>query len=107
MNKYLISEVDRHKKYVNTACLGKNFPLEKMLAAIKKEKKYYVVTNYLRKDANGYINMELLLPLFQNVRFYLKYNANGIWIETQYLEYNKCLELKEALGSLFWSIKKD
>lgn len=69
--------------------------------------KYYVVTDYLKKDANGYINTEPILPLFQGIRFYLKRNEKGIWIETQYLDYNKCLELKNKLGSLFWSIKED
>ena len=107
MGKYSISEVDGHKKYANTACPGKNFPLENMLAAIKKEKKYYVVTDYLKQDANGYINTEPILPLFQNIRFYLRNNANGVWIETQYLDYSKCLELKQALGSLFYNIKED
>lgn len=33
-NKYGINEVGGHKKYFNTACPGKNFPLDEMLNAI-------------------------------------------------------------------------
>lgn len=70
-------------------------------------KKYYVVTNYLERDSKGYVEMEPIVALFKDIRFYLKYNDKGIWIETQYLDYSKCLELKNRLESLFWSIKEE
>ena len=41
-------------------------------------KRYYIVTNYLKGDSNGYINMEQIVSIFQGVRFYMKNNDKGI-----------------------------
>lgn len=74
------------------------------------EKKGYVVTNYL---PNGYkgnrsfegIDLEYVLSYFSGVRCYVRANSKGVWIETQMLPMSKCLELKDKLGSWFYSIK--
>lgn len=75
------------------------------------ETKGYVVTNYL---PNGYkgnrsfegIDLEYILNYFDGVRCYVKSNAKGVWIETQMIPISKCLELKNKLGSWFYSIEK-
>ena len=33
--------------------------------------------------------------------------AKGVWIESQYLDYEKCEELRGKLGGVFWSIKEE
>lgn len=78
---------------------------------ILDNKKYYVVTNYL---PNGYrgdetfagIDLDYVLSYFENIRCYMKSNDKGMWIETQFLPYDKCVELKQTLGSWFWSIEE-
>lgn len=70
----------------------------------------YVVTNYL---PNGYrgdgsftgVDLEYVLSYFKEIRCYVKSDSKGVWIETQVLPYSKCLELKETLGSWFYSIR--
>lgn len=74
---------------------------------IEKTKKYYIVTNYLKEDSKGYINMEGIVSIFEGVRFYLKHNNKGIWVESQYLDYKKCEELKDKLGELFYNIVEE
>jgi len=70
----------------------------------------YVVTNYL---PNGYkgsrnfdgVDLEYVLSYFDGIRCYVRSNAKGVWIETQRLPMSKCLELKNKLGSWFYSIE--
>ncbi len=51
--------------------------------------------------------MKGIVSIFQNIRFYLRYNPKGVWVENQYLDKEKCEELIGRLGDLFWSIKED
>lgn len=74
---------------------------------IEKPKKYYIVTNYLNEDSKGYINMEDIVSIFEGIRFYLRYNPKGVWGESQYLDKEKCEELRGKLGDLFWNIKEE
>lgn len=70
----------------------------------------YVVTDYL---PNGYkgnrsfegVDLNYVLSYFDGVRCYVRGNAKGVWIETQMLPMSKCLELKDKLGSWFYSIE--
>ncbi|MBY7009434.1 glycoside hydrolase [Clostridium botulinum] len=70
----------------------------------------YVVTNYL---PNGYrgdnsfegIDLNYVLSYFKDIRCYIRGDNKGIWLETQMLPTEKCLELKQTLGSWFYSIK--
>lgn len=75
---------------------------------LKAEKKRcFVVTNYLKQAYEGYdgIDINKVLSYFDNIRCYIRFNQKGIWIETQYLEEDVCLQLKNKLGSLFYEIK--
>ena len=69
-------------------------------------KKYYVVTDYLPKDKDGYLDISYALSFFKDTKCYLKNDSKGIWIETQYLSIEQCNKLKEELGSWFYSIEK-
>lgn len=68
-------------------------------------KEYYVVTNYLPKDKDGYLDINYALSFFNGIKCYLKNDSKGIWIETQYLSREKCEELKNTLGNWFYSIR--
>ncbi|AQR95584.1 GH25 family lysozyme [Clostridium saccharoperbutylacetonicum] len=70
----------------------------------------YVRTNYL---PNGYkgdgsfegVDMEYVLSYFNGIRCYVRSDSKGIWIETQTLSMDKCLDLKSTLGNWFYDIK--
>ncbi|WP_321994843.1 N-acetylmuramoyl-L-alanine amidase [Clostridium butyricum] len=72
------------------------------------EGKGYVITNYLPSAYEGYegIDINYVLSYFQGIKCYVRSNSKGIWIETQYMDMNKCNELKNKLGSWFYSIEK-
>ncbi len=77
---------------------------------VNSETKGYVVTNYLPSGYRGDdsfigIDLEYVLSYFKDVRCYVKADSKGVWIETQMLLMEKCLELKKTLGSWFYSIK--
>ncbi|WP_243156287.1 hypothetical protein [Clostridium sp. C2-6-12] len=42
---------------------------------------------------------------FEGVKCYVRGNNKGVWIETEYLNIDKCDELKNKLGNLFYSIE--
>ncbi len=70
----------------------------------------YVVTNYLPngfKGDNSFIGVDLqyVLSYFKDVKCYVRGDSKGLWIETQVLPVDKCLELKKTLGSWFYQIK--
>jgi len=74
------------------------------------EKKYYVVTNYLKGAYEGYDGVDIksiINSYFSDVKCYVRGNEKGVWIETQYLPKLKCEQLKLALGSLFYEIVED
>lgn len=74
---------------------------------VKKEKRYWVVTDYLPLDQEGYINIDRIKQeSFYDVIIHERHDTKGVWIETQYLSHEKCVELKSRIGSLFWSIKE-
>ncbi|MGN2371951.1 GH25 family lysozyme [Clostridium cagae] len=70
----------------------------------------YVVTNYLPDGYRGDnsfegIDLNYVLSYFKDIRCYIRGDNKGIWLETQMLPMEKCLELKQTLGSWFYSIK--
>lgn len=74
------------------------------------ERKYYVVTNYLSSAWEGYAGIDInsiLNTYFVGTKVYLRSDTQGIWLETEYLDYNKATEIKVKLGSLFFNIKED
>lgn len=74
-------------------------------ALVIDTKKYYVVTNYLQKDKDGYVDINYVLSFLKDTKCYLKSDSKGIWIETQYLTLEQCNSLKERLGSWFYAIR--
>lgn len=73
-------------------------------------KKYYIVTNYIKGAYDGYDGVDIKAVLdsyFTNVKCYVRGNAKGVWIETQYLSKDKCEQLKSSLGSLFYEIVEE
>ncbi|NFG42073.1 N-acetylmuramoyl-L-alanine amidase [Clostridium botulinum] len=70
----------------------------------------YVVTNYLPNGFNGDnsftgVDLEYVLSYFKDVKCYVRGDSKGVWIETKMLPMSKCLELKNILGSWFYTIK--
>lgn len=76
--------------------------------SITNSSKGYVVTNYLPNSYEGYngIDINYILGYFKGVKPYVRGNDKGVWIETEYLPIDKCNQLKETLGSWFYSIEK-
>lgn len=72
-------------------------------------KKYYVVTDYLPNAYSGYdgVDINYVLSYFSGVKCYVRGNAKGVWIETEYLSKTKCEELKNTLGSWFYEIVEE
>ena len=109
-NKYGNIQVYGHKEKGSSECPGKNFPLEKVKNGQISKTTGYVVTSYLPNGFRGDnsfngVDLEYVLSYFKNIRCYVKSDSNGIWIETQVLSMDKCLELKNILGSWFYYIK--
>lgn len=107
-SKYGDMPVFGHREKGSSECPGKNFPLDNVKSATNTESKGYVVTNYLPKAYEGYngVDINYILSFFKGVKTYVRGNSKGVWIETQYLPIGKCNELKETLGSWFYSIEK-
>lgn len=72
------------------------------------QKMGYIVTNYLPAAYSGYkgIDIKKILESFEGVKAYILGNDKGVWIETEYITMDKCNELKNAIGSLFYSINE-
>jgi N-acetylmuramoyl-L-alanine amidase len=70
--------------------------------------KGYVITGYLPAAYDGYdgVDINYVLSYFKGIKCYIRHNGKGIWIETEWLDINKCNELKETLGSWFYSIER-
>lgn len=77
------------------------------ILALDENKVGYVVTNYLPAAYEGYdgVDINYILSYFKDIKTYVRCDKNGIWIETQILTMERCLELKETLGRWFFSIK--
>lgn len=99
-----------HKEKGSSECPGKNFPLDKVKSASSTPTKGYIVTDYLPNGSNGDntfngIDANYVLKYFEGVKCYFRGNDKGVWIETQYLDVDKCNELKNTLGSWFYEVK--
>jgi len=70
--------------------------------------KGYIITTYLPHASTAYdgVDINSILRYFIGVKCYMRGNAKGVWIETEYLDINKCNELKSTLGSWFYNIDK-
>ena len=81
---------------------------KKTISTASEESKGYVVTTYLPNAYAGYdgVDINYVLKYFSGITCYVRGNAKGVWIETQNLPISKCNELKNTLGSWFYSIEK-
>ena len=108
-NKYGNLPVFGHREKGSSECPGANFPLDnvKNASVSTSSGKAYVVTNYLPHSSDNYdgVDISYVLSYFDGVKCYFRGNAKGVWIETQYLDMDKCNELKSILGSWFYSIE--
>ncbi|AGF55653.1 glycoside hydrolase, family 25 [Clostridium saccharoperbutylacetonicum N1-4(HMT)] len=90
--------------------IDSNIPKDVDLSATGSGQAGYVITTYL---PNGYqgnnefdrVDSDYVLQYFKDIRCYFRGNEKGIWIETQTLPMDKCLELKSTLGSWFYKIE--
>lgn len=112
LKSYLVSKygdipVYGHREKGSSECPGKNFPLEKIKSATSQPSKGYVVTNYLPQAYSDYegVDINYILSYFQGVKTYVRGNNKGVWIETEYMPIEQCNQLKETLGSWFYSIE--
>lgn len=91
-------------KLAHTLCnaIDSNIPAEETV------EKGYIVTNYLPAAYPGYagIDINYVLGYFEGIKCYILGNDKGVWIETETLSMQKCQELKNTLGSWFYSIEK-
>jgi len=84
-----------------------NIPKDIPSSANVELEKVYIVTTYLPHASGDYegVNINSILTYFKDIECYARGNDKGVWIETEWLDMNKCEELKQALGSLFYSIE--
>ncbi len=110
-NKYGTLAIYGHKELFSTDCPGTNFPLEDFKNMKVANTTGYVVTQYLPNGSNGDnsfngVDANYVLQYFNEIKCYFRGNAKGVWVETEYLDLDKCNELKSILGSWFYSIEK-
>ncbi|MEG0774818.1 N-acetylmuramoyl-L-alanine amidase [Clostridium sp.] len=73
-----------------------------------EEKKFYVVTKYINQSNYGLEINGLIKKCFMDIdRIYVKSDAKGLWIETQYLAKEKAMVLKDRLDNLFYSVVEE
>jgi len=67
-----------------------------------------VVTTYLPHSSDSYegVDINYVLGYFNGIKCYMRGNAKGVWIETEYLDIKTCNSLKSTLGSWFYSIEQ-
>ena len=92
--------------YVFCNAIDPNIPKEPPIKEEIKHDRGYVVTNYLPYSDNyDGVDINYYLGYFEGVKPYVRGNEKGVWIETEYLNIDKCNELKNKLGSLFYAIQ--
>ena len=83
--------------------------IDNNIPSSQEEKKAYIVTKYLPCAYEGYDGVdirEILDKYFQGVKCYVRWDSNGVWIETQYITLDKCNLLKNILEPWFYKIKE-
>ena len=97
------------EKLAHVLCnaIDSNIPKDVTNTQITVPTKGYVVTNYLPHSSPSYdgVDINYVLSYFKDIKCYVRGNGKGVWIETQYLDLAKCNELKNTLGSWFYSIE--
>lgn len=70
------------------------------------EEKVYVVSDYLAKDKNGYLDINYVLSYFNGIKCYFKSDDKGIWIVTDWITKSQAEQLKTTLGSWYYDTRK-
>lgn len=65
-----------------------------------------MVTDYLPKDKDEYLDINYVLGYFNGIKCYFKSDSKGIWIETSYMPQFQADFLKSALGSWYYATRK-
>lgn len=106
-------DIDIYNKYswnqlAHVFCNAIDPNIPKEVTEDTQSEKGYVVTNYLPHSSPNYdgVDINYVLGYFNGIKCYMKGNAKGIWIETEYLDIKTCDSLKSTLGSWFYSIEK-
>lgn len=79
---------------------------------INKNKKYFIITNYLPKSEYGVELNALWAKYFEGLnitRWYLDSNEKGAWIETQYMDKDKAQILADRLkfDNMLWELVEE
>lgn len=92
--------------YVFCNAIDTSIPKSPVNNSTTQQDRGYIVTGYL-PHSDGYEGVDIVyyLGYFEGVKCYVRGNDKGVWIETQYLNIDKCDELKNKLGTLFYSIE--
>lgn len=87
--------------------IDSNIPKDVTGATNTDTGKGYIVTTYLPHSSYTYdgVDINYVLGYFNGIKCYVRGNAKGVWIETEYLDIKTCNELKSILGSWFYGIK--
>lgn len=83
-----------------------NIPKDISNSTSTTEVKVYVVTDYLPKDKDGYLDINYVLGYFNGIKCYFKSDEKGIWIETSYISQSQADNLKTTLGSWYYATRK-
>lgn len=106
------TDIDIYNKYswdklAHVFCNAIDSNIPKDVQETNVATKGYIVTNYLPSATPSYsgIDINYILSYFKGIKCYVRGDSKGVWIETEYLDINKCAELKSTLGSWFYEIK--
>lgn len=92
--------------YAFCNAIDTNIPKTPQIKEEIKHDRGYIVTKYL-PHSEGYegVDINYYLGYFEGVKCYVRGNNKGVWIETEYISEDKCNELRNKLGILFYSIE--
>lgn len=93
--------------YIFCNAIDPNIPKDVPVTTTMQADKGYVVTTYLPHAGDNYdgVNINSVLIYFKDIECYVRGNSKGVWIETEWLDMNKCNQIKSILGSWFYSIE--
>lgn len=102
-----------HRENSDKTCPGNGIDKDVFMTQVKNygtSKKYYVVTNYIPAGQYGIELFDVINRYFKDLqRIYMKSNATGMWIETQYLPKESAYALGDVLknDNLLWSVVEE
>jgi hypothetical protein len=102
-----------HRENAAKTCPGTSIDKAAFMEEVKnygKNKKYYIVTNYLPETKYGVELNAIYKKYFSSLdRWYLRRNEKGIWVETQYLSKDEAEVLADKLKAdgLLWKLVEE